>query len=101
MPGELIQDISPEFYRQVKWLPGCRIMKGELIFDPVCDESDAHPEDIELRVCDPRAKAMIFNYLREYNTIEYINIGRIGRSLSIRAGVTPGAGLYGADQRSR
>jgi hypothetical protein len=83
--GELLQDVSPEFYRQVEWVPGCRIMKGELIFDPVCDEVNVYPEDIELKaLCDPRAQAMIFNYLREYNTIEYINIGRINLSLSTR-----------------
>lgn len=92
---ELIQDISPEFYRQIEWLPGCRIVKGELIFDPVCDESDVYPEDIDLKaLCDPRAKAVIFNYLREYNTIEYINIGRIGHSLSTRAPVSHRAPVY-------
>ncbi|HRT30410.1 MAG TPA: hypothetical protein P5527_11510 [Kiritimatiellia bacterium] len=93
--GELLQDISPEFYRQVEWLPGCRIVKGELIFDPVCDESNAHPDDLELRaLCDPCAKAMIFNYLREYNTIEYINIGRIDLSLSTRTPTSRRAPVY-------
>ncbi|HRR32657.1 MAG TPA: hypothetical protein P5026_01015 [Kiritimatiellia bacterium] len=92
---ELIQDISPEFYRQIEWLPGCRIVKGELIFDPVCDEGDAHPENADLKaLCDPRAKAIIFNYLREYNTIEYINIGCIENSLSIRAPVPHRAPVY-------
>ncbi|MDD4443083.1 MAG: hypothetical protein PHX41_14405, partial [Kiritimatiellae bacterium] len=92
---ELIQDISPEFYRQIEWLPGCRIVKGELIFDPVCDECDTHPDDSELAaLCEPRAKAVIFNYLREYNTIEYINIGRIGHSLSARAPVSHRAPVY-------
>ena len=82
---ELIQGISPEFYMQIEWLPGCRIEEGELIFDPVCEELDATPDDPELNaLCDPRAKAVIFNYLREFGTIEYINIGRISRSLSAR-----------------
>ena len=92
---ELIQDISPEFYRQIEWVPGCRIEKGELLFDPVCEECDTHPDDPELAaLCDPRAKAVIFNYLREYNTIEYINIGRIGHSLSARAPVSFRAPVY-------
>jgi len=87
---DFIQGISPEFYMQVEWLPGCRIEKSELIFDPVCEELEVTPDDVELRsMCDPRAKAMIFNYLREFGTIEYINVGRIGRSLSIRAKLTP------------
>jgi hypothetical protein len=82
---ELIQGISPEFYMQIEWLPGCRIEEGELIFDPVCEELDAQPDDPELNsLCDPRAKAVIFNYLREFGTIEFINIGRISRSLSTR-----------------
>jgi hypothetical protein len=82
---DLIQDLSPEFYRQIEWLPGCRTEKGEIIFDPVFEELDARPGDAELRAfCDPRAKAVIFNYLREYGTIEHINIGRIRRPLSLR-----------------
>ncbi len=92
---ELIHDISPEFYRQIEWLPGCRIEKGELIFDPVCEECDMYPDDPDLAaLCDPRAKAVIFNYLREYDTIEYINIGRIGHSLSARVPVSHRAPVY-------
>ena len=79
----LIQGISSEFYRQIKWLPGCRIENGELIFDPIFDELEADPGNAELQaICDPRAKAIIFNYIRECSTIEYINIGCIEHSLS-------------------
>jgi hypothetical protein len=86
---ELIQGISPEFYMQIEWLPGCRIEEGELIFDSVCEELDAAPDDPDLNaMCDPRAKAVIFNYLREFGTIEFINIGRISRSLSTRVQVS-------------
>ncbi len=83
---ELIEGISPEFYLQIEWLPGCRIEEGELLVDSICEELEAAPDDAELNaLCDPRAKAVIFNYLREFGTIEYINIGRISRSLSTRA----------------
>ena len=82
---EIVPGISPEFYRQIEWLPGARIEEGELIFDSVFEETDAHPEDQELTaLCDLSAKGIILNYLRELGTIEFINIGRIGRSLSIR-----------------
>jgi len=82
---EIIPGISPEFYMQIEWLPGARIEEGELIFDPVFEEADAHPDDPELTaLCDLRAKGIILNYLRELDTIEFINIGRIGRSLSTR-----------------
>jgi len=82
---ELIPGISPEFYMQIEWLPGARIEEGELIFDSVFEEPDATPEDPELgALCDLRAKGVIFNYMRELSNIEFINVGRIGRSLSTR-----------------
>jgi hypothetical protein len=76
---DLIHGISPEFYRQIEWLPGCRIENGKVFFDPVLEKSYVEPDDPELR-----AKNIIFNYLREYETVEYINIGQIGNSLSQR-----------------
>lgn len=86
---ELLDGMSPEFHMQIEWLPGCRIEEGELIFDPVCEELEVTPDDPELKaLCDPRAKIIIFNYVRELGNIEYINIGRISRSLSSRAQTT-------------
>ena len=83
---ELIPGISPEFYMQIEWLPGARIENEELIFDTVFEEPDTAPEDPELRaLCDLRAKNVIFNYVRELSNIEYINVGRISRSLSSRS----------------
>ncbi|MDX9866674.1 MAG: hypothetical protein RBT78_01995 [Kiritimatiellia bacterium] len=83
---DLPDGMAPEFHMQIEWLPGCRIEEGELIFDPVYEELDLMPEDAELRTfCDPRAKEIIFNYVREFGTIEFINVGRITRSLSTRA----------------
>lgn len=82
---DLLKGLSPEFFMQVEWLPGGRIEEGELIFDPVFDEYDRDPENPELRrLCDLRARSFIFNYIREYGDIQYVNIGRISRSLSNR-----------------
>ncbi len=82
---DLLKGLSPEFFMQVQWLPGGRIEEGELIFDSVFDEFDRDPENPELRrLCDLRARAFIFNYIREYGDIQYVNIGRISRSLSHR-----------------
>ena len=82
---ELIPGISPEFYMQIEWLPGARIESGELIFDPVFEEPEMAPEDPELlSLCDLRARSVIFNYVRELSNIEFINVGRISRSLSTR-----------------
>lgn len=82
---EVVPGMSPEFYMQIEWLPGARIDKGELIFDPVFEEPDTSPDDPELQsICDMRAKGIILNYVRQYANIEFINVGRIARSLSIR-----------------
>ena len=82
---EIVQGLSPEFFLQIEWLPGARIEEGELLLDPVFAEADAEPQDCELQtMCDLRAREFIFNYVREFGDIEYVNIGRIGRSLSLR-----------------
>ena len=79
---ELIQGISPEFYRQIEWLPGARIENGELLFDSLFDEA-ARTEDPELlELCDSRVRSIIFNLLRLCGKVEYVNVGRIARSLA-------------------
>ena len=65
---ELIAGIAPEFYRQIEWLPGARIEKGEVIFDS--------------EINDEREKSFIFNTTRLFGDIDYINIGRIAQSLA-------------------
>ena len=81
---DLIQGISPEFYRQIEWLPGGRIEKGELLFDPIWDESQRTQDPELLEFCDFRVRSILFNVLRLFGDIEYINIGRISRSLARR-----------------
>ncbi|MEG2725404.1 MAG: hypothetical protein RR982_06100 [Kiritimatiellia bacterium] len=91
----VLEELSPEFFMQIEWLPGGRVMDGELFFDPIFAEADAHREDEQLRtLCDHRARAILFNYLREYSQIEYVNIGRTRRSLSGRTGQGPRAFVY-------
>lgn len=65
-------DFAPEFYRQIEWLPGLRIVNGEVIFDPLLN--------------DKRAKALLFNTVRLFTNLEWVNIGRIKRTLS-KAGI--------------
>jgi hypothetical protein len=89
-PEEILLGLSPEFFMQIEWVPGARILHGELIFDSVFDEFEARPNDSELRaLCDERAKGFIFNLLREFTDIEHINVGRVVTSLS-RRGVFAG-----------
>jgi hypothetical protein len=82
---DVLRDLSPEFFMQVEWLPGGRFEEGEFVFDPFFDEADGHPYDEKLqRLCDPLVEGFIFNLIREYVDLEYVNIGRITQSLSKR-----------------
>lgn len=80
---EVLVNISPEFYKQIQWVPGAYISDTkELIFDKVFDEAKNDPKNKDLdNICDLRAKEFILNYLRQFRNIEYINIGRIDNSL--------------------
>ena len=79
---ELVAGISPEFYRQIEWLPGARIEDDEVIFDPIYDEA-ARTQDPELlALCDNRVKSFLFNTTRLFGRLHYINLGRIAASLA-------------------
>ncbi len=81
---QILSGLSPEFFLQIEWLPGGRFEEGEFLFDPIFDEAASHPEDAALqRLCDPRIKGIIFNIIREYGDLEYINIGCLPESLSL------------------
>ena len=79
---EVLSGLSPEFFMQIEWLPGGRFEGGEFLFDPVFEEAVVRPQDAVLQqLCDSRAKGVIFNLIREYGDLEYINVGRIPNSL--------------------
>ena len=100
---QIFSGLSREFFLQVEWLPGGRFEEGEFLFDPIFDEADAHPEDDGLqKLCDSRAKGIIFNLIREFGDIEYINVGRVPESLSIQRPQRLGRrGVYIAELKSR
>lgn len=79
---ELIQGISPEFYRQIEWLPGGRVTNGQLIFDPLFDEYQRTRDPKLAELCDHRVRSIIFNLMRLFGDIDYVNIGRIAHSLA-------------------
>jgi hypothetical protein len=80
----ILSGLSPEFFMQVEWLPGGRFEEGEFLFDSIFDEAASHPEDAELqRLCDSRAEGIIFNLIREYGDLEYVNVGCVPESLSL------------------
>jgi hypothetical protein len=81
---QVLSGLSPEFFMQVEWLPGGRFEEGEFLFDSIYDEAANHPEDVALqRLCDPRAKGIIFNLIREYGDLEYVNVGCVPESMSL------------------
>jgi hypothetical protein len=81
---EILSGLSPEFFLQVEWLPGGRFEDGEFLLDPVFEEAAAHPENAELQsLCDTRAKGIIYNFIRDYGDLDYINLGRVPESLSL------------------
>ncbi len=99
---ELLRGLSPEFYLQIQWLPGGRFEEGEFIFDPVFDEAEQNPNDHELALlCDPCAKGFIFNFIRQYGDVEYVNVARIGKPLSSRPLKEGRRGVYIAELKLR
>jgi hypothetical protein len=100
---QVLSGLSPEFFLQVEWLAGGRFEEGEFLLDPVFEEAAAHPGDAELqRLCDPRAKHIIFNLVREYGDLQYINLGCLPESLSLDRPQTEGRrAVYLAEFRAR
>ena len=81
---QILSGLSPEFFMQIEWLAGGRFEEGEFLLDPIFEEAAANPEDSELRrICDPRAKEIIFNIIQDYGDLEYINLGCLPESLSL------------------
>ena len=82
---ESLLGLSSEFFMQIEWLPGGRIEEGELIFDPVFELAEETGDPGLRRLCDEKCRGFIFNFVREYGDLEYVNIGRVVGSLSQRA----------------
>ena len=99
----VLSGLSPEFFMHVEWLPGGRFEEGEFLFDTVFDEAANHPEDAELQtLCDPRAVGIIFNLIREYGDLDYVNVGCVPESLSLDRPQKEGRrGVYLAEFHSR
>lgn len=74
--------LAAEFRKHVKWLPGGRLKRGHLDYDPVFDNgSGADLAGLEHQE-NRRARAIILNFVRDYGDLEHINVGWINESLS-------------------
>ena len=98
---ELLLGLSAEFFMQVEWLPGGRIEEGELIFDPIFEEEQFGSGHEECSIRDEKARGFIFNFIRDYGDLEYINIGRVAGSMSTRSSWGGRRGVYLAELKQR
>lgn len=73
---EELLGLSPEFFLQIKWCPGGRIVNGELMFDQAVRK--------RRNPCEDNARELLRNLPFDYREIEYVNIGRVVNSLSRR-----------------
>jgi hypothetical protein len=98
---EAMLGLSAEFFMQVEWLPGGRAEDGELLLDQLFDEEVVAKLPEDQRVTDERARGFIFNFIRDYGDLEFINIGRVVTSLSTRDPLTGRRGVYLAEIKHR
>ena len=78
---QILSGLSPEFFLQIEWLPGGRLRGGRV---PVrLNLRRGRRVTPRMRSCSgcaiPRAKGIIFNLIREYGDLEYINVGCLPR----------------------
>ena len=96
---EALLGLSAEFFMQVGWVPGARVEDGELLLDTVFEEEDV--ENCNDRICDETARGFIFNFIRDYGDLEYVNVGRVTGSLSGREASEGRRGVYLAEIKQR
>jgi hypothetical protein len=94
--------LGAEFYMQVEWLPGGRIEEGELILDPVLDEIRRAGGHVRPTTVDySQARGLLFNLVREYGDLEYVNLGRISASMARRPSPGGRRGVYVVEMKRR
>jgi len=91
---EKLLGMAPEFHRHIQWLPGGRIERGELILDSFFDEATPCGDQEIEQLLDDRARGLIYNFVRDYANLEYINVGRIADSLSLERRLQGRRGVY-------
>ncbi|MEI7899103.1 MAG: hypothetical protein WCK89_02545 [bacterium] len=82
--NSMVSGLTPEFFHKVRWLPGGRIENGELLFDSAFGDGTGPAHDAELAdLCDQRVWGFICNYLREFGTLQHVNIGGLLPGMSL------------------
>jgi len=91
---EKLLGLATEFHRHIQWLPGGRIEQGEFILDSFFDDATPCGDEEVERLLDDKARGLIYNYVRDYAHLEYINVGRIADSLSLERHKKGRRGVY-------
>ena len=86
---------------QIEWLPGGCIEDGELVLDSLLEKADDADDEELQRLYDEKPQKFIFNFVREYGNLEYVNIGRVIGSLSRRPAFYGRRGVYVAVLKQR
>ena len=82
---EELLGLGSEFYMQVEWLPGGRIDRGELILDSTYNDICTITSETDSKTVERiRARSLLFNLVREYGDLEYVNIGCINTRIARR-----------------
>jgi hypothetical protein len=74
--------LAGEFRKHIKWLPGGRLTRGHVDYDPIYDNGNGFMQAELQRQEHHRARAIILNFVRDYGDLEHINVGWINESLS-------------------
>ncbi len=99
---ETLLGLSSEFFMQIQWLPGGRIEEGELIFDSIFEQGyDAGGGQEAGQPYDDKSLGFIYNSVREYGDLEYVNVGRVVQSLSQRPKAAGRRDVYIAELKLR
>jgi hypothetical protein len=76
--------LGAEFYMQVEWLPGGWIEGGELILETAFETTQPSDETDSAALERAQARSLLFNLVREYGDLEYVNVGCVRASMARR-----------------
>jgi hypothetical protein len=99
---EELLGLGAEFFMQVEWLPGGRIDQGELILDPILEQARPASGVPQPATVDyGQARGLLFNLVREYGDLEYVNLGRVITSMARRPFPGGRRGVYLVEMKRR
>ena len=102
VPEETLLGLAPEFFMHIDWQPGARLENGELIFDQILEEGPGGGcGPLPGRTRDEKTRGFIFNFLREYDDLEYINVGCVVEPLARKRPQEGRRGVYIAEMKQK